>query len=96
MRPDFLTPCFDEILVIKENIAQYSPSAATRFVDSVFSRVEQLEKFPYSGRMVPEVGQPAVRELFHRQYRIIYRLHANGRIDVLGVRSSLVPLDTNF
>lgn len=93
MRPEFLTACLEDILAIKEHLAGHSVSAATRFVESVFSKVGQLESFPQLGRMVPEFQQPSIRELLYRQYRIIYRLFDNGQISVIAVRSGLLPLD---
>jgi len=30
------------------------------------------------GRVVPEFGEPLIRERFHRQYRIIYRVIEGG------------------
>lgn len=93
MRPNFLTECFDDIEQIKDYIATYSPAAASKFVDGVFDSVERLSIFPEQGRMVPEIGRPALQEVFYRQYRIIYELMPNGRIDVVMVQSARLPLD---
>ena len=93
MRPDFLTECLDDIQRIREGIAERSPTAAQQFVDRVFAKVEQLLDFPQLGRVVPELGQPTVRELFYRQYRIVYRIKLDGRIDVLLVQSGYYPLE---
>ncbi len=93
MRPEFLTVCLEDILAIKEHLAGHSASAATRFVESVFAKVGQLESFPQLGRMVPEYQQLAIRELLYRQYRIVYRLLDDGRVSVIAVRSGLLPLD---
>lgn len=95
MRPNFLTECLDDIQRIKEHIALRSPTAGQQFVDAVFDRVEQLLDFPQLGRMVPELGHVSVREILYRQYRIIYRLLPNGRIDIIMVQSGLYPLDAN-
>jgi plasmid stabilization system protein ParE len=69
---NFLTSAFEDIEAIREYMAQFSPSAAQRFVDAVFARVGQLENFPQLGRAVPELRDENVRELLYRQYRIIY------------------------
>ena len=42
--------------------------------------------------MVPEFGNETIRELLYRQYRIIYRLVADERIDVLAFQTGLRPL----
>ena len=39
-------------------IAKDSPSAADRFVMSLFQAVVRLADFPESGRIVPEFGDP--------------------------------------
>jgi plasmid stabilization system protein ParE len=33
--------------------------------------------FPESGRRVPEIADPNVRELFVQRYRLIYEIHAD-------------------
>lgn len=93
MRPNFLTECLDDIQRNREFIAERSPAAAQQFVDSIFAKVEQLLTFPQLGRMVPELGRPTVREVFHRHYRIIYQLTPNEEVTVVMVQSSHYPLD---
>lgn len=67
-------------------IAEDNPDAAVQWVEDLFSAVEQLADFPESGRMVPEVGSPRIRELIFGTYRVIYS--AKGRVDILTVRRS--------
>ena len=43
--------------------------------------VDRLEVFPESGRIVPEVEDPAVREVLYGAYRIVYELRA-GRVEI--------------
>lgn len=47
-----------------------------RLVGEVVRQVERLPEFPESGRIVPEIGLPAVRELIHPPFRIVYRIGA--------------------
>lgn len=56
-------------------IAEDNPSAATRFVNSVFHAVERLTDFPDSGRIVPELGDPDIREIIRKPCRIVYRIN---------------------
>jgi plasmid stabilization system protein ParE len=49
------------------------PDVGERIVEEVFQRVESLEKHPDMGRIVPEFGQPFLRELIHPPFRIVYR-----------------------
>lgn len=58
--------------------------------------VERLAQFPQLGRIVPEYGNPEIRELIVAPYRVIYRYQpANNRVQVIGVihgSRSLPPL----
>lgn len=75
-------------------ISQDSPSAAERWADAVFSRAKQLLTLPESGRIVPEVDDPSIRELIYGNYRILYRVEAR-RIAILTVRhgKQLLPVE---
>ncbi len=67
-------------------IAEDNPDAAVRWVDDLFAKVERLADFPESGRMVPEVKSPRIRELIFGAYRVIYSV--KDQVDVLTVRRS--------
>lgn len=43
-------------------------------VERLLFVVDRLEQFPRSGRVVPEFKRPNLREVLHRNYRIVYRL----------------------
>lgn len=45
-----------------------------------------------TGRMVPELERPEIRELIYKNYRIIYHVVSIERIDVLAVHKGLRPL----
>ncbi len=60
-------------------IAEDSPSAAKRFVQSLFQAVERLADFPESGRIVPEFDDPGIREVIRRPCRIVYRIDRGKR-----------------
>lgn len=67
-------------------IAEDNPDAAVRWVEELFATVERLADFPESGRMVPEVGSPRIRELIFGAYRVIYS--TKDQVDILTVRRS--------
>ena len=73
-------------------LAQYSITRASLVVNSVFRQLDLLHQHPRMGRMVPEFGNEKIRELLYRQYRIIYRLVSDERIDVLAFQTGLRPL----
>ena len=44
-----------------------------RLVRELLERVDHLPEHPDVGRMVPEFGQPALREIIHPPFRVVYR-----------------------
>ncbi|MEK7702412.1 MAG: type II toxin-antitoxin system RelE/ParE family toxin [Nitrospirota bacterium] len=75
----------NRISEIADYIAQDNASAAKRWVDSIFAKVKCLQKFPESGRVVPETKKSDIRELIHGNYRIIYGVR-QSQIAILTVR----------
>ena len=45
---------------------------------------EQLQDFPQSGRIMPELAREDVRELIQGAYRLVYQLHGD-RADILAI-----------
>ena len=74
----------DHLVNIYEYIFLNSPIYATRMVDRLTRRSEQIADHPLSGRKVPEYDVEDIRELIEKPYRIIYRIKQD-RIDVLAV-----------
>jgi len=65
---------------IASYIADSRPEASIRFVKSVFSRVEHLIDFPEADRIVPEFGDPCIREVVRKPCRIVYRIRSEQNI----------------
>ena len=84
----------DRVTEIAEYIAQDSPNSAQKWAESTFKIVEPLEKFPKSGRIVPEIMQDDFREIIHGNYRIIYRLQIEI-VSILTIRHGrqILPID---
>lgn len=83
----------DEIYEEAERLGAFSPAYAKAFIDAVFSKADLLRQFPELGRAVPEYGDPAIRELFYRHYRIFYFVKADGtQVSLTSVQSSRFPL----
>jgi len=70
---------------IAEYIALDSPEESNKWRQDLINRVEQLNEFPKSGRVVPELNDILTRELIFGNYRIIYRIGEN-KIFILTVR----------
>jgi toxin ParE1/3/4 len=79
---------------IVDYIAQDKPEAATKWIHTVFSKVEQLRSHPEIGRMVPDIHEHQFRELIYGNYRIIYRMEAK-QISILTIRHGKQILPIN-
>jgi plasmid stabilization system protein ParE len=75
----------EDLEEIKRFIAQDSPKYAYAVVASLLSVVKSAARQPMLGRVVPEIGNPDIRERIHRNYRIIYRTKPQF-IEVIAVR----------
>jgi addiction module RelE/StbE family toxin len=62
-----------DLEAIRAYIAQDSPRYAELVVQRIVTVVERLEAFPESGRVVPELNNPEIREVIVRPYRVVYR-----------------------
>jgi addiction module RelE/StbE family toxin len=72
---------------IHEYISNDSKRYADRFVEKLIERVDRLEEFPKSGRVVPEFNIETIRELIEGNYRIIYKISSN-QISIVRVHHS--------
>ncbi len=79
---------------IAEYFAQDSRIVAENWIDAIFAKVEQLKSFPESGRIVPEINSPKIKELIYGNYRIIYRLEEK-QISILTIRHGKQILPTS-
>jgi toxin ParE1/3/4 len=61
-------------------IAEDNPTAARKFMRSLFQVVERLSQFPRSGRIVPEFKDPNLREVIRRPCRIVYRIKSEEEV----------------
>lgn len=57
----------------------------------MFDSVARLSEHPESGRVVPEIGVPRIRELIFGAYRVIYSV--SERVEILTVRRGSQLLD---
>jgi toxin ParE1/3/4 len=86
-------PARRDLRRIRDYIEQDSPSFAARMVETILTGIDQLEAFPSSGRVVPELEDIAIREIVVRRYRVIYRVRSNT-VRVVMVLHSARLLDT--
>ena len=64
--------------------SQSAQETGEGLVREIVQSLAQLVQFPESGRVVPEFGQPSLRELVRPPFRIVYRLDGD-RVRVVRV-----------
>ncbi len=68
----------EDVEAIRAYVARDSVPYADLLVERLVSAVTRLESHPLSGRVVPEVGDESLREVIHRNYRIVYRVRSDA------------------
>ncbi len=84
-------PALTDVREIRAYVARDSPRYGRVVVERLFAAVDRLREHPLSGRVVPELGQPTLREVIEPPYRIVYRVRADV-LEVLAVVHSARPL----
>jgi addiction module RelE/StbE family toxin len=77
-------PAKEDLRRIHDYIAKDSKFYAKKISQDIVEKTEKLNDFPKSGRVVPEIGDPNIREIFVYSYRLIYEIKP-GVIEVLGI-----------
>jgi len=72
MRIRWTEQAVDDLAGIKSYIARDSAVLAQHVSRRLYDAVDQLSVFPDSGRIVPDRGDPILRELVRPPYRIVY------------------------
>jgi toxin ParE1/3/4 len=73
---------WQELEAAAEYIARDSPQFASALIHEAQLKAEALKKSPQRGRVVPELRDSAVREIFVKRYRLIYEV-GSSRVVVL-------------
>jgi plasmid stabilization system protein ParE len=68
-------------------MSQNSDAYAQNWADEFFHQIELLEKFPYLGKMYPDVSIKPFREIIVGKYKVFYAV-SEEEIWVLGVKHS--------
>ncbi len=77
-------PAKHDLKRIHDYIAEDSKHYALKVSQEFVVRSEALLDFPKMGRVVPEIGNPNIRELIIHSYRLIYEVSPN-RIEIIAV-----------
>jgi plasmid stabilization system protein ParE len=74
----------DDLDALAEYIARDSSFYAAAFTQQVLDISRSLNVFSERGRIVPELGNPDIRELLIREYRLIYNIE-QSRVVILAL-----------
>jgi addiction module RelE/StbE family toxin len=77
----------EDLSLIHEYISKDSKVYADRVIDKIINRVDQLQAFPKSGRVVPEFNEETLRELIQGNYRIIYKI-SSAQVSIIRIHHS--------
>jgi toxin ParE1/3/4 len=67
-------PARDDLKGIHTYIARDSKRYASRVVQDIRDKTKALLDLPYMGKVVPEIGEPSLREISLYSYRILYEV----------------------
>lgn len=77
-------PARDDLREIRAYIAQDSERYARVVIERLLAAVRRLRDYPLSGRVVPELARPTIREVIEGAYRIVYRVTPDA-VQILAV-----------
>lgn len=78
------TPAKLDLKQIHDYIARDSKFYAQKVSLEIVEKTEKLKIFPEIGRVVPEIGDPNIRELIIYSYRIIYEVFPD-KVEILAL-----------
>ena len=84
-------PALNALESIGDYIAKDSKRNAVTLVDDVLQLASSLVQFPERGRVVPEIHEPTLREVFVKRYRLIYEI-TEQTIEIIAV----IHMSRNF
>jgi toxin ParE1/3/4 len=77
-------PARDDLKAVFDYIKKDSHYYAEKVANDFIEKSESLEKFPVRGRIVPEINERNVREIFVYSYRMIYEI-SDDKIYILTI-----------
>ena len=77
-------PAKQDLKLIHDYISRDSKFYAQKVSFEIVEKSEKLNIFPEIGRIVPEIGDPKIRELIIYSYRLIYEIFPD-KIEILAL-----------
>jgi toxin ParE1/3/4 len=88
VRLNWTNLAIEDLINIAGFISKDSVKYSVIQIKRIRERAKLLKTHPLLGRIVPETNDVSVRELILGNYRIIYRIVSEDRIDILTVHHS--------
>ncbi len=85
----------NDLKQIHDYISRDSKYYAKKAVQSILEKTASIELHPGSGRIVPELSDNNVREIFQYSYRIVYEISEDD-IAILAIVHAKRDFDTAF
>ena len=77
LRLSWSPEAIEDIEAIASYIERDSPFYAKAVASKIVETAESIPMHPGVGRLVPEIGDPSIRERFVFSYRVIYRIETD-------------------
>lgn len=78
----------EDLKEIFDYIAEDSKRYASITVNKIYNKAQDVIDNPYAGRIVPELNTKEIRELIMGNYRIVYKIVSDSRVDILRIYHS--------
>jgi toxin ParE1/3/4 len=89
-----ITPDADEdIRAIFDYLSDFSMTVAMSQIDRLLQKFELLRQFPRSGRIISNLNNDRLREVFIEKYRVAYYIVSDTQVDILRVHHTSRPPD---
>jgi toxin ParE1/3/4 len=81
-------PAVADLEEIGQFISKDNPPAAEKVGSRIIREAENIAAFPRLGRIVPEFGNPQIREIISQSYRVIYKFDEEGDLVISCINKS--------
>ena len=89
------TPAIKALKQIHDFIATDSKYYATETIEKIISKSQQFSSFPNIGRIVTEINDKTIREIFVYSYRLMYQIKGDD-IYILAIIHGKKDFDGTF
>ncbi len=83
---------YEDLEAIFNYIRHDSLKYAQLLAEKILLAIKRLERFPKSGRIVPERDEHTIREILVGSYRVVYRTRDEA-VEILMIRHSAARMD---